>query len=179
MSMVSAISTVAAIVAIIYARRTVSMARAANQIAQGSYRFQVLLPALSEYRSAEMLMAVRSLWNFSRNHPTDIEEAYRARRAKDLETLDTLRGDEQLSHLRTTLDFQRRLVSQFYAFLTSVYDEGSHQRKWIYTHWGKSDLEIIPKVIAPMERALGESIGSAASPIILDRLLRLYRDSPG
>ena len=88
------------------------------------------------------------------------------------------KGSEQLEYLRGTIDFHRRHVSQFYGFLTSVYDEGGMQRKWIYTHWSRSDLQILPDVIVPMEQALGAVIGNPASPTTLDRLLRLYNDSP-
>ena len=173
------VSVVSMIVSGTYAARAVERARAANQIAEASLRFQVLLPALFEYRSVEMLVAIRSLWDFAREHPNDIAEAYRSRREQDLCDLAGLKGDEHVNYLRATVDFHRRQVSQFYGFLTSVFDEGGSQRKWIYTHWGKSDLEIIPRVIVPMERALGEAIGSASSSATLDRLLRLYRDSPG
>ena len=176
---VSIFSMIGTAAAAVYANHAVERARAAGQIAEASLRFQVLLPALFEYRSAEMLVAIRSLWDFARAHQNDVAEAYRAQRESDHQQLANLRGDDHLNYLRGTLDFHRRQVSQFYGFLTSVYDEGGLQRKWIYTHWNRSDLKIIPEVIVPMEIALGQAIGSPASQTILDRMLNLYKDSPG
>jgi hypothetical protein len=175
---VSILSMIATAATAVYAARAVERSRAASQIAEASLRFQVLLPALFEYRSAEMLVAIRALWEFARAHPNDLAGAFKAQRERDQQHLATLKGNEQLAFLRTTLDYHRRQVSQFYGFLTSVYDEGGSQRKWIYTHWGRSDLKIIPEVIVPMEKALGQTIGAPASSITLDRLLRLYNDSP-
>ncbi len=173
------LSVIAAAAAAVYAGRAVERAHAANQIAEASLRFQVLLPALFDYRSAEMLIAIRSLWAFAREHSNNVGEAYKSQCERDSHDLAGLKGDEHVSHLRSTIDFHRRQVSQFYGLLTSVYDEGGIQRKWIYTHWSKSDLEIIPKAIVPMEIALGQTIETPASPTKLDRLLRLYRDCPG
>ncbi len=175
---VSVLSFIGAAGAAVYARHAVKTARTANQIAEASLRFQVLLPALFEYRSAEMLVAIRSLWDFASEHPNEIGESFQSRREEDRIRLATLNGNDHLGYLRTTLDFHRRQVTQFYGFLTSVYDEGGIQRKWIYTHWSKSDLKIIPEVLVPMEKALGQAIGTPASPTTLDRLLRLYNDCP-
>ena len=176
---VSFLSFIAAAAAAVHAGRAAERGRAANQIAEASLRFQVLLPALFEYRSAEMLVAIRSLWAFAREHPSNVGEAYKSQSERDSHQLAALKGHEHLNYLRSTIDFHRRQVSQFYGFLTSVYDEGGNQRKWIYTHWSKSDLEIILKAIVPMEIALGQTIGTPASPTTLGRLLRLYQDCPG
>jgi hypothetical protein len=99
---VSALSMIAAAAAGVYAGRAAERARAANQIAEASLRFQVLLPALFEYRSAEMLVAIRSLWGFAREHPDDIAEAYKSQRERDSHDLAGLKGDEHLNYLRTT-----------------------------------------------------------------------------
>jgi len=176
---VSILSMIGTAAAAVYAARALERSRTASQIAEASLRFQVLLPALFEYRSAEMLVAIRALWDFARAHPNELAEAFKAQRERDHQHLATLKGDEHLDYLRTTLDYYRRQVSQFYGFLTSVYDEGGSQRKWIYTHWSRSDLKIIPEVIIPMEKALGQTIGTPASSTTPDRLLRLYNDSPG
>jgi hypothetical protein len=176
---VSGLSMIGTVAAGIYACRAIEISKAANRTAEASLRYQVLLPALFEYRSAEMLVAIRSLWDFVREHPNDVAEAFNEQRERDLQHLALLRADERLDYMRTTIDFHRRHVSQFYAFLTSVHEDGGFQRKWIYTHWSRTDLRIIPEVIVPMEKALAQAIGSPASPITLDRLRKLYEDSPG
>ena len=175
---VSVLSMIGTAGAAVYAGRAIERARAAEKIAEASLRFQVLLPALMEYRTAEMLVSIRTLWAFARANRGDLQGAYRAQYEIDSAHLAELRGQAHLDYLRGTLDFHRRQVSQFYGFLTSVYDEGGAQRKWIYTHWGRSDLQIIPDIIVPLEKELGATIGTPASPTTLDRLLRLYEDSP-
>jgi len=125
-----------------------------------------------------MMAALRSLRSFAKAHPNDRSDAYRLQVELDEQHLASLTGREHLEYLRGTIDFDRRLVSQFYAFLTSVYDEGGMQRKWLYTHWSRSDLQIIPDIIIPMEQALGVVRGNPASPTTLERLIRLYHDSP-
>ena len=121
---------------------------------------------------------IQSLWNFARTHPNEIADAFMNQRAIDIQHLATLSGDEHLNYMRTTLDFHRRQVSQFYGFLTAVYDEGDIERKWIYKHWDRSTLEIIPKIIIPMEKAIEESIGISVSSKTLDRLNNLHSNSP-
>lgn len=175
---ISLIAMVGTAAAAHYASKAIERSKAAERIAEASLRYQVLLPVAIEYRSAEMHLAIRTLWDFARMHTGNLAEAYKARLAIDREQMERLPAHERVRHLQTTLDYQRRQVSQLYAFLTSVHDDGGHMRKVIYTHWTRSDLQIIPDVLVPMEVALGEVIGSPPSATTLYRLKRLYDDSP-
>jgi hypothetical protein len=175
----SAIAGMGAYASARIAKDALARSTKANETAQSALRFQVLWPALTEYRSPEMLVAIRTLWEFFRDHPTDLAEAFKSRWKLDQSKLRTLHGKDKLEYLCTTLDFHRRQVSHFYSFLTAVYDEQGALRKWIYTNWGKQDLDILPKIIIPMERALSESIRVPALRTTLERLQRLYDECPG
>ena len=175
---VATVSGISTFRSAVIARDALARAKAAHETALSALRFQVLTPALFEYRSPEMLLAIREVWDFARTHSTGLAEAYQARWKSDRETLIGLSGQKRLDHLRSTLDFQRRQVSHFYSFLCAVYDEQGALRKWIYTNWGKHDLAIIPEAIIPMENALSKSTGVPVFSPTLERLQKLYDDCP-
>ena len=175
---VSIIATIAAIAAALYAGRALERATAANKIADASLRFQVLAPALAEYRSPEMYIAIRSLWEFLSQDPATLGQRFIDRREKDRAWLETLELAERVAFIQTTVDFHRRQVSQFYGLMAAIHEEGGHQRKWLYTYWRRRELKIIPKILIPLEHALAQALGEPAPKISLDRLKRLYDDCP-
>lgn len=175
---VGILSFVAAAASAIYAGRALERAAAANRTAEAALRFQVLVPALTEYRSPEMYLAVRHLWQFARRDPNTLGPRFIVRREADNKLFEELERDVAPNFLKTTIDYHRRQVSQFYALLTSIYDEGGHQRKWLYTYWRRRELKIIPEILIPLELAVGEAMGAPVSKIALDRLRRLYDDAP-
>ncbi|MGB7759938.1 MAG: hypothetical protein WBL61_08920 [Bryobacteraceae bacterium] len=67
--------------------------RLQTQAIQGSEAtriHQVLLSILMEYRSAEMLLAIRTLWDFSRAHKDDFVDLYEAIQKRDSEAVAAL-----------------------------------------------------------------------------------------
>ena len=152
----SAVGALAAVGAVIYAKGAVERARAATAVAEAALRYQVLLPLSQEYRSPAMLYAIRSLWSFARDHSSNLTVAYTRRLESDEAAVQALERAKRIEYVATTLDNQRRLVSQLYQFLGSLYDEGGHLRKLIYGYWMRADLQIIPDVIIPMKLRLGQ-----------------------
>ena len=175
----SSLSILAAAGAAIYAGKAIERATAANKISEASLRFQVLVPALTEYMSADMYISISQLWAFYKLDPATLGDRYKAQREIDTRIGRNLSGNEYLEFTKSTLDYSRRKVGQFYGMLTSIYDEGGSQRKWVYTYWRKRELQIIPNIIIPLEEALSESIATPVSKISNERLLRLYNDCPG
>ncbi len=175
---VSVLAVIAASAAAIYANRANERASSANSIATSSLRFQVLVPALTEYRSAEMHFAVRNLWRFYKVNPETLVPRFQEQLLKDEEIADGLKPTEASDFLRSTINFQRRQVSQFYGLLTSIHDEGGYQRKWLYTYWQERELRIIPRILVPLTAALAESIDAPLPDISVERLKRLYDDCP-
>jgi len=128
---VALFSLVAAAGAAIYAGKAIERATAANKISEASLRFQVLVPALTEYMSADMYIAIGQLWSFYKTDPATLQERYKQQRMIDAQLGSELAGAAYVDFAKGTIDYSRRKVGQFYGMLTSIYDEGGSQRKWI------------------------------------------------
>lgn len=176
--MVAVLSLIAAAGAAIYAKGAVERAAHANMISEAALRFQVLVPALADYMSADMYLAIAHLWSFYKADPTTLAERYKVQRNEDNALARSLTGAEYVDFMKGSIDYSRRRVGQFYGMLTSIHDEGGNQRKWVYTYWRKRELQIIPSIIIPLEEALSESIDAPTSKLANERLLRLYNDCP-
>lgn len=139
---------------------------------------QVLKDILMEYRSAEMLIAIRNLWEFYREDPQNFADNYERIRNAEQERIATLPTSEQQVAERSTLHYLRRLVTKYYNFLGGLYELKIIPKKILYTYWNESDLEIIPMVLIPIEKKLEETLGIPMdhNPT-LARLLKLYADS--
>jgi len=138
---------------------------------------QVLRDILMEYRSAEMLVAVRTLWTFYREHTQDFVQEYEETRKKDEKSIAELSASQRLEAERSTLHYLRRLVSQYYAFLGGLYELKIIPKNILYTYWSEGDLRIIPKILIPIERHLGETFGTLVEEDSgLARLQKLYDD---
>jgi hypothetical protein len=147
----SAISAIAAILSALYARHSLSRSREALM-------FQALSHIASDYRSPEMFLAVKSLWRFKRENPDDLVGAYNKRRLEDAAHLDTLPPTARLEYEKTTIHFQRRLVSRFYSVLASLHEKNLPEPGLIYSLWSADDLKIIPEMIIPLERAVSAGV---------------------
>lgn len=116
--------------------------------------FQVLTGILLEYRKPEMMNAIAALWGLHRTAgaPHLVSEY------------------ERLRAQGGPLHEQRRLVSQFYNWLGGLRDLELVLPDVIYRDWSKSDLQILPDLLLPIESHLG---GGVAKPN-LSSLKRLY-----
>ncbi|BAL95236.1 hypothetical protein [Rubrivivax gelatinosus] len=128
--------------------------------------------------STEMYVAISHLWAFYAVDPSTLAERYKQQRAADLEAAGKLQGEAYSGFVKNTIDHHRRRVGQFYGLLKAIHDEGGYQRRWVYMYWRRRELEILPKIIIPLEEALADSIGTPASKLANQRLTELYDDSP-
>jgi hypothetical protein len=176
---VSTLSFLAAAGAAYYAKHALMRSDLANRIAESSVKFQVLWPTLNDYMSTDMYVAIGHLWAFYSEKPDTLKARYKWQREADLKAANAFQGEEYSHFVKNTLDHHRRRVGQFYGLLKAIHDEGGDQRKWVYTYWRRRELEILPKIIIPLEEALGELIGTPASRLANERLLELYNDCPG
>jgi hypothetical protein len=139
---------------------------------------QVLVDILMDYRSPEMLLAVRTLWDLWRSDRDGFVERYETQRKREADAIAALPPEKRLEAERASLHFHRRLVSQFYSFVAGLYELGIIPKRILYTHWGEADLRIIPQILLPIEERLGEALGtSPGSGPTLRRLQKLYDDS--
>src|ERR1700692_1924381 len=121
--LVNIISVLAASASAIYARGSNVKAEAAQRTSDAALLNQVLVQMLFEYRSAEMLSALRSLKDLWRAKEHNLTQAYEAKRIEDAKKIDELPPTQRLDYERTTLHYQRRFVSQFYGILAGLYEQ--------------------------------------------------------
>lgn len=185
MTIFDGFTLIVSILAAFVAWRAVNSARIANDksdkansISEAALRFQVMMPALNYYMSAEMYVAIGNLWAFYNEDPDKLADRFVSQRNKDQLKAESLEPAKQLDFIKTTVDYHRRQVGQFYGLLTSIYDEGGFQRKWLYSYWRRRELQVIPSIIIPLEAALATQIGTDEPLISNERLLRLYNDCP-
>ena len=183
------ISLAALLVASFAAHVAKSSARSAAQSAKAAGRHaeltesaliqQTLFALHRDYRSPEMLYAVEHLWGFLACHgPEHIREAYREQCLADERWADAAikRGERNLDAITRTLDFQRRLVSDFYLQLAELRVHGVLPDRIIYTSWAEPDLRIIPEVLIPMAEELTSLLKTPPAPAV-EALRALYQAS--
>jgi len=183
------ISLAALLVALFAARVTRSSARSAAHSAKAAGRhaelmektfvLQTLFALHRDYRSPEMLYAIEHLWGFLSCHGREhIREAYRERSLADERWTDAAikRGERDRGAIMATLDFQRRLVTDFYLQLAELRADGVLSDRMIYTSWAEPDLRIIPEVLIPMAEELASLLKAPSAPAV-DALRALHEAS--
>ena len=150
--------------------------------ARKATEYQILYNLASEYKSVEMLLAVRTLWEFYREikqkleledtlddklEPGDIHkiqeklrEEYTKRRKCDKKKIDRAMPSERLKITNDSLHHQRRIVSKYYQFIGAVVKLKIIKRKTIRTHWDERDLRIIPLILLPIDYKLQQENGN-------------------
>jgi len=164
-------SLIIAFASALYARYAWSTARMA--MAQ-----QAMMSVLLEYRSGEMMDAVLTLWDFRRANPGDIMATqYNEIRERDLKAWRAAAPDARVALVTTTLDFKRRLVSHFYAYMAHLVEGKILPKKICYAAWSKKDLENTPEILVPLETRPGKGRDTGESAV-LPSLQRLYDEAP-
>lgn len=140
---VAVISGIAAVLSALYARHAWVSARHA-------ILHQALMDIHADYRSAEMLDAVKSLWEFYRRFGKgrSVEE-YEKVRATDDEALAKLPPNERVDFLKATLHYKRRLVSHFYLHLADLYVNKILPKDVLYASWNRGDWPSFPRSSCP------------------------------
>jgi hypothetical protein len=114
-----------------------------------------------DYRSPEMHHAVKTLWEFfkdCRSKREDFVVRYFKILKDDNDRICKLNEDERIKAEKDTLHYQRRLVSHFYQYVSSLYVNKILPRNIIFKTWIEDDLRIIPDIIIPIEKKLPEII---------------------
>jgi hypothetical protein len=134
-----------------------------NSLLTASNTQQVLVPLLLEYRSRPMFKAIGALKALHHRDPDRVDENYLA-----LDDEDPLR-------------YQRRMVSHFYGLLAGLYSQGVVPPDLLFSYWSGPDLQIIPDIVVPIERAMRKKSGVslAATTRWEEMLLKLHRDGTG
>lgn len=118
----------------------------------------VLFELLEQFRSAEMMLAVITLWRFRYDHGDQLVQAYLETWRKDDERIAKLPAEQQVEAMRGTLHYRRRIVKEFYNSLAGLYELKVLPGKVIYTYWSAAELNIIPEILIPLETAVAREL---------------------
>jgi hypothetical protein len=137
----------------------------------------VLIATRQQYGSAEMMLALVTLWRFRREHGDRFVEVYLERWRADEDRIAKLPPAEQLDAMRGTLHYQRRLVKEFYNSVAGLYELELLPKETLYAYWSKAELAIIPEILIPLEKAVAQELRTEHDlGGWLQRLQRLYAD---
>jgi len=149
---------------------------------------QVLEDIRKDYRTPEMYHAVRTLWEFYKDcqkNNEDFVDKYCRILGEDNKRLSRLDENLKLEAEQNTLNYQRRLVSQFYQHVAALYSTKVLPSNIVFRTWVEEDLRIIPNIIIPIETRLLQvvqtppphPIDENSLTVRLSALYKLYKDS--
>jgi hypothetical protein len=121
---------------------------------------QMLHNLLSDYNSPEMHLALSALWAFRRacGDDHDFLDKYMDRYKTEFELLrgrpDGFRGTEVI---RDSLDYQRRLVSGFYARLDALVETRMISKQDAGSYWDDEARMVLDKIVRPIEAELAKT----------------------
>lgn len=141
---------------------------------------QSLLYLQKDYLLPQMFYAVRTLWEFYREYGKEkFVVKYEEIRDEERRWILSMDKQKRIEAEQTTLHYQRRLVSQFYNQLATLYINGVLPKDIVYANWAEADLRIIPEVLVPIENKLREVLHEPPLGPLDENcsLLVLYRDS--
>lgn len=171
--LISAIAAIAAIASSLFAG-------CVWKIVKRTMIHQALLDVQKDYRSPQMHYAVRTLWDFYREHGEDMfVEEYEKIRKKEDKWVSNKEKQKRIEFEQATLHYQRKLISQFYQHLATLYANGILSKDIIYSSWSEADLRIIPTILVPIENKLREVLFKPPLGSLDENcnLLVLYRNS--
>ncbi len=142
---------------------------------------QVLTPLILEYRSSEMLRALRELHNLREAHKDDIVEEYFRIKEKDDRIIAALKPELKLEMEKTTLHHHRRYVGGFWSLVAGLYYLKIIPAPMLHWYWSKTTLSILPNIIIPIEEALFETTKenrTDETPPMYEILRKLHKEWP-
>ncbi len=171
-SIATAVAAIAAVVATITAWKSANASKATTL-------YHIIEDIRKDYRSSEMLLAVRTLHELYRQHPDNFVEEYDNKRKEEEAQVNNLPREERVKAEQNTLHYQRRLVSHFYQYVATLYVEHILPPDIVFKTWAESDLKIIPDIIVLIENKLRQVLHTPPLPPLNkeEPLLVLYRDS--
>jgi len=157
------------IVIVIISASAVFVALRSFWVSKKSLRHQTFAELQKEYRSPQIGLAISKLWSlYIYECNKNMDEMVR-RYIEDWK--DKRCSGGTIDDLNNYLYLQRRIVTQFYHSLSNLYFNHVIPSDLVFEVWNSEALEIIPKILIPIENAIrGES---GRKP--LDESYSLYR----
>ncbi|UTW61292.1 hypothetical protein KFE98_14890 [bacterium SCSIO 12741] len=121
------------------------------KVSRKTLKKQNVRDLISHYRSTEMALAIRRIWELYRTNNDTFIEKYFEIDGLEMKKLNSLAGYNKKNYLESTIYFQRRLIVNFYIDVANAYQNKLIDKKDLFLNWTKEDLEIIPKILKPLE----------------------------
>jgi len=118
--------------------------------------YLVLYDQMSQFASEEIFTATRRLWELYRGYKDNFVEKYIEIMLAEYNQLNSLPLDKQLEFQRNTLHYQRKSLTQFWRNLAIILKNGLLPEKQVYGAWAKGTVEIITKILLPIENKLAD-----------------------
>jgi hypothetical protein len=163
-----------AIIASVFAYFAWRASNKQNRLTSNSLKYSILADLFKDYRSIEMGHSIRKLYGTSiRCKSKELEwiNYYMMMFKKEKGALDSLHD-------------HRRRVSSFYQYMASLLVNDIISKKLVYSVWKKGDLEIIPKILMPIESIAlpklmkTKELDKANLPEVFENMMNLYKDAP-
>ena len=151
-----------------------------SEILRKTLIYQAFYTFTNEYQEAHMLQAVRRLWDFYRlEGDENIVTAYLVKMEEDSKLVSSAPVEERIKLEAASLHYQRRIVSQFYLRISTFIYEKVIPEHIFYNGWTTTDLEIIPKILIPLENGIRTMPSGTGLPELDDQslLMQLYLKS--
>ena len=142
-------------------------------------KFQMLAELMREYAQSEMGQSVERLWVFYVCVCFQKEDALMGQFAERLRDADKLCSQDDVEAEEDSVNKARRQVSHFYQRMAALHIGHALPDKVLYRIWNEKTLEIIPKIIIPLEKALIKSRGETPDEKCFEFLTKLYEHSKG
>jgi len=142
--------------------------------------YQAIDGILKEYKSSQMLVAVKRLWDLYKDTPDMkfVDEYFKIWN-KENEEYNAQPIEKKQVYLEHSIHYQRRIVSIFYQNIAKMYKNKIIKKEEIYRLWSESDLQIIPKILMPINKRLDTKLQKSENDRSKNNeaLQKLYDDS--
>ena len=150
---------------------------------KASQKYDNLMRQITTYSKPEMMLSIRRLWDLYRDYgESNFLNKYIEIVSKEEKILTRKMGAEKLGFTITTLHYQRRMVAAFWRGLAVLLRNGLVPKKAVYQWWNQNDVEIIIKILLPLEDRVSEHFhisklkeGSDPLYYLRDRIGNFYK----
>ncbi len=119
--------------------------------------YQNLHERISFYFSPEMHLAINQLWVHYREFGEEkFVDKYLEIMQTDKQRLADCEPKDQIEFLRSTLHYQRRLVTAFWRGFAILMKNNLLPKKAVYAFWTQDSLDIVNKILIPVEDELAD-----------------------
>lgn len=121
--------------------------------------YQNLLERINFYFSAEMMVAVRSMWSFYRKYgDPEFLDKYIEVMNREAKEIKSMSPSERLEYERLSLHNQRRMVTQFWRGLSILMKTSLLPKNAVFKWWAQDDVDIVQRIVIPLENRIADHL---------------------